>query len=126
MLAARFAPDTRTTVRHTAALLAGVVALIYLLIGLQVMTVIDNPADQAAFALPAAVVFGGLAGLLAVADRRVVWAAAAVFVGLVILMYFGVAPRRSPAYETWGILLRLLQVPLVALLGYLAVLPRTA
>lgn len=126
MLAARFAPDTRTTVRHTAALLAGVVALIYLLIGLQVMTVIDNPADQAAFALPAAVVFGGLAGLLAVADRRVVWAAAAVFVGLVILMYFGVAPRRSPAYETWGILLRLLQVPLVALLGYLAVRPRTA
>ena len=31
MLAARFAPDTRTAVRHTAALLAGAVALIYLL-----------------------------------------------------------------------------------------------
>ncbi|HEU5204125.1 MAG TPA: hypothetical protein VFU17_07505 [Candidatus Limnocylindrales bacterium] len=125
MLAARFAPDTRTAVRHTAALLAGAVALIYLLIGLQVMTVIDNPGDQAAFALPAAVVFGGLAGLLAVTDRRVVWGAAAVFVGLVILMYFGVAPRRSPQYETWGIALRLLQVPLVAMLGYLAVRPRT-
>jgi hypothetical protein len=126
MLAARFAPDTRAAVRHTAALLAGFVALIYLLIGMQVMTVIDNPADQAAFALPAAVVFGGLACLLAVTDRRAVWAAAAVFVGLVILMYFGVAPRRSPQYETWGIVLRLLQLPLVALLGYLAVRPRTA
>jgi predicted permease len=120
MLAAQFAPDTRTAVRHTAAVLAGVVAFLYVLIGLQVVTVIDVPSDQPAFALPAAVAFGVVAALLAFTDRRIVWVVAAVFVGFVIAMYFGVAERRSPQFETWGILLRVVQVPLLCLLGYLA------
>ena len=119
MLVARFAPDTRAAIRHTAAVIAGVVALIYLLIGLQVVTVIDVPSDQPAFALPAAVVFGALAVLLAISDRRVVWIASAIFVALVVAMYFGVAAQRVPQFETWGILLRVLQLPLVLLLGWL-------
>ena len=120
MLAAQFAPDTRTAIRHTAVALAGIVTLLYVLIGLQVVTVIDVPSDQPAFALPAAVAFGILTALLAFTDRRIVWVAAAVFVGFVIAMYFGVAERRSPQFETWGILLRVVQLPLLCLLGYLA------
>jgi hypothetical protein len=126
---ARFAPDTRAAIRHTAAVIAGVVAFIYLLIGLQVVTVIDVPSDQPAFALPAAIVFGALAVLLAISDRRAVWIAAAIFVALVMAMYFGVAAQRVPQFETWGVLLRVLQLPLVALLGWLGLTspqPRTA
>lgn len=119
MLVARFAPDTRTAIRHTAAVIAGAVALIYLLIGLQVVTVIDVPSDQPAFALPAAAVFGALSVLLAISDHRVVWIASAIFVALVVVMYFGVAAQRVPQFETWGILLRVLQLPLVALLVWL-------
>lgn len=119
MLVARFAPDTRTAIRHTAAVIAGVVAFFYLLIGLQVVTVIDVPGDQPVFGLPAAAVFGALAVLLAVSDRRVVWILSAIFVTLVVVMYFGVAERRVPQFETWGILLRVLQLPLVALLAWL-------
>jgi hypothetical protein len=119
MLVARFAPDTRTAIRHTAAVIAGAVALIYLLIGLQVVTVIDVPSDQPAFALPAAAVFGALSVLLAISDHRVVWIASAIFVALVVVMYFGVAAQRVPQFETWGILLRVLQLPLVALLAWL-------
>ena len=119
MLVARFAPDTRSAIRHTAAVIAGVVALVYVLIGLQVVSVINVPGDQPPFALPAALAFGLLAVLLALTDHRAVWIVAAAIVAVVIAMYFGVAPRRVPQFEGWGILLRVLQVPLVALLAWL-------
>ena len=47
------------------------------------------------------------------------WIASAIFVALVVAMYFGVAAQRVSQFETWGILLRVLQLPLVLLLGWL-------
>jgi hypothetical protein len=117
------ASDVRRTIRYVAAGLAAATALLYLLIGLQIVTVIEDPTQQPAFALPAAAVFGLLTVLLLVADRRLLFAGLAVFVGLIIAMYFGVAPQREPQFETWGLLIRVVQVGLVVALGYLAFRP---
>jgi hypothetical protein len=115
--------DVRRTIRYVAAALAAATTLLYLLIGFQIVSVIQNPADQPAFALPAAVAFGLLAVLLLVADRRILWVAVGIVVGLIIAMYFGVAPQREPAFEIWGLLIRVAQVGLVLALGYLAIRP---
>jgi hypothetical protein len=96
------------------------------LIGLKVVTVIQNPDDQMAFGLVAASAFAlGSIVLLAV-DRRPLWAVGAVGLALVILMYINVAPDRQPHYEVWGILIRVVQVLLLMALGYLAIRPRVA
>jgi predicted permease len=117
------ASNVRRTIRYVAAGLAAATTLLYLLIGLRIVTVIQDQTQQPAFALPAAVVFGLLTVLLLVADRRLLWAGVAVFVGLVIAMYFGVAPQREPQFETWGLLIRVVQVGLVVALGYLTIRP---
>jgi hypothetical protein len=41
-------------------------------------------------------------------------------VELVVWGYFAVAPSRTPAFEVWGITLRIIQVPLFAALVLLA------
>lgn len=114
------ARERRATVRRVAAALAGVTALIYLLIGLQVVTVISVPADQPSFGLPAAAAFGILAVLLLLVDWRPLWALAALFVAMVVVMYVAVSPIRVPPFEAWGVLLRFVQLPLAAVLGWLA------
>ena len=54
-------------------------------------------------------------------ESLTLWALGAVFQVFTISAYFGVAQDRTPAYETWGILLRVTQVLiLVALVILLA------
>lgn len=103
--------------------LSAVIALIYLLIGLQVLEVVDNPADQTSFGLIAAGAFALGALTLARANSRFVFGLGVGVVGFVILAYFAIAPERSPEYETWGITLRVLQAILLVGLGYLAIRP---
>ena len=78
-------------------------------------------ASMLAFGLPAALAFAVGAALLVLTDRRVLWVIGAVLQVLVISMYFAVAPTRVPSFEIWGIVVRVAQVTLLAVLAYLAV-----
>lgn len=119
----------RVTIRHVAAFLAAATATIYLLIGFSVVNVVQVPAGQDPnvqlyFGLPAALAYAFGAGLLMVTDRRVLWILGAVLQVMVIAMYLAVSVNRVPAFEGWGITLRVLQALLLGALLYLAVTPR--
>lgn len=117
---------TRRGVRYAGAAMAGTMALIYAGIGLGVLDVGATDADREFLW-----VFGALAGsaflfgafLLLRFDRRWLWILGLVFQLFVFWAYIDVAKTRTPPFETWGILLRVIQVPLLAALVYLAVRP---
>ena len=117
---------SRTTIRHAGAVVAAVMAVIYFLIGAGVLQVV-NPNEDPGFLF----VFGAMAGgafllgalLLMRFDRRWLWMLGAAFQVFVYWGYFAVAPDRTPAFEPWGITLRVVQVPLLIALLYLAVRP---
>lgn len=124
--AAPAVPARRRRLLRGAAALSAVVAVLYALIATHVVQVIDGPAaqvarDQLAFATPAVVAYLVGAALLLRYDRRTLWLVGAILQGLVIAMYFNVAPKREPAFEVWGISIRVVQTLLLAILGYLAV-----
>ena len=117
---------TRRTIRHAAAAIATAMALIYFGIGLGLLDVGGSTTDRAFL-----IVFGGLAGgafllgavLLTRFDRRWLWIVGVIFQVFVYWAYFDVAKTRTPPFETWGIALRIIQVPLVVALAYLALRP---
>jgi len=121
----------RRTIRYAAAAIATVMALIYLGIGLGVLDIGGSAAEK-----PFLIVFGGLAGgsfllgalLLVRFDRRWLWIVGVMFMVFVYWAYVDVSKTRTPPYELWGITLRIIQLPLLAALIYLAVRPpqRTA
>jgi hypothetical protein len=113
-------------VRHVGAGLAATMAVIYYLIGLGVLDV-GGSGDQQAGLL----VFGVLAGsafllgavLLARFDRRWLWITGALFQVFVYWAYIDISKSRTPPFETWGILLRIIELPLLLALVYLALRP---
>lgn len=115
---------TRTRIRHVAAVIATAIALIYFGIGLGVLDIGGSEAEQAFL-----VVFGALAGgafllgavLLVRFDRRWLWVAGAILQVFVYWAYVDVSKSRTPPFEAWGIALRIIQLPLLAALVYLAV-----
>lgn len=119
----------RRTVRLGAAALAGLMAGIYALIGLGVARVVaaaDDPGFLAVFGAMAASAFAAWAVVLVATDRRWLWGIATLFQLFVYWGYFAVAPDRTPAFEPWGIALRVIQLPLVLALVYLTFsAPRT-
>lgn len=113
----------RQTVRYAAAGVATVMALIYFMIGFEVVQIVtDQPAgsDIFGFGVGAGLLFLATAALTVLVDRRIVWAIAAVMQVLIAVMYFAVSPMRDPSFEMWGITLRVLQLGLFAALTYLA------
>ena len=113
----------RQTIRYAAAGIAAAMALIYFLIGLEVVqVVVTEPAgsDMFGFGVGAGALFLATAAVIVLVDRRVVWAIAATLQVLIAVMYFAVAPTRDPNFEVWGITLRVLQLGLFAALVYLA------
>ena len=114
----------RTTIRHAGAVVATVMAMIYFLIGagvLQVVTPNEDPGFLFVFGASAGGAFLMGALLLMRFDRRWLWMLGAAFQVFVYWGYFAVAPDRTPAFEPWGIALRIVQVPLLIALLYLAV-----
>lgn len=117
---------SRATIRHAGAMVAAVMAAIYFLIGAGVLQVVTRNEERGFL-----FVFGALAGgafllgalLLMRFDRRWLWWLGAAFQVFVYWGYFSVAPDRTPAFEPWGIALRIVQVPLLIALLYLAVRP---
>jgi hypothetical protein len=114
---------SRLTVRWIGAACAAAMAVIYFAIGSGVVQVVE-PTDPPVDLLP----FGALAGgafllgalLLATLDRRVLWILGAAFQIGVAIMYVVVSQQRTPPFEVWGITLRIIQIPLLAVLAYLA------
>jgi hypothetical protein len=110
----------RRNIRYFAALVSGVTAGIYFLIGFNVLSVLDTSTDQI-FGIFAGVAYGLGTILLIVFDRRVVWVLGAALQVFVIYTYFNLASQRSPAYEVWGMLIRVTQLVILIALAYLAV-----
>lgn len=119
------AEGTRTLVRHTAAILAGLISLIYFLIGFQVLTVLDRLEDQVVFGLIAGSAFLIGALVIEIFDRRVVMGLGAAAQAFIIYTYVDLASQREPSFEIWGIVIRVIQVALFVTLLYLAMRPRT-
>lgn len=115
--------DRRPLIRRTAAGVAMLVALIYFLIGFQLVAVLEDTSEQIAFGLIAGGAFVIGAALILAFDRRWLWTMGALAQLFIIWTYFDLAEQRVPDYEFWGVLIRVLQVILTALLVYLAVVP---
>jgi len=115
----------RQAVRLAAAALSALVAVLYLLIGFGQLYFIDSAQEGAAalifFGLPAGASFMLGTVLLVMTDRRRLWIAGAAFQVFAIVAYIQVAPRRTPPFEMWGILIKALQVGILAALLYLIV-----
>lgn len=110
--------------RIATAVLAAAVALIYALIGFEVLFIGETkPGDPSLlwFGGPAALAFAFGAVAVVASDRKLVWALGALFQVFVIWAYFDVAPQRTPPFEVWGIVLRVAQVPILLGLAYLLV-----
>ena len=108
--------------------LASAAAVIYLLIGLEVLQVVEvGPSDPSLlwFGIPAAVAFLFGAVVILVSDRMSLWLAGAFFQVFTIFAYVGVAEDRTPPYEFWGIALRVVQaLILLALVVLIARYPQ--
>ena len=120
---------SRVEVRHIGAAAALLMAGIYYLIGLGVLNVggAANGAgvDLFQFGVGAGTAFLAVGVLLAVTDKRWLWALALFFQLMVFAMYIGVSGSRAPAFETWGITLRVIQIVLIGCLTYLTLTTTT-
>lgn len=105
-------PQNRRLIRYFAGLLSAIIAMIYFLIGFRVVSVIDDPSAQI-FGIFAGLAYGLGLILLLRFDRRSFWIVGALFQVFVIAMYFNMASQRTPAYEPWGISLRVIQLVLL-------------
>jgi hypothetical protein len=114
---------SRVDIRHIGAAAALLMAGIYYLIGLGLLniggTTNGGGVDLFQFGVGAGTAFLAIGVLLAVTDKRWLWGLALVFQFLVFAMYIGVSGSRAPAFETWGITLRVIQIVLIACLTYL-------
>lgn len=114
----------RRTVQLLAVTLASLTSLMYFLIGFQVLTVLENPEDQTVFGLISGTAF--LLGAVAIqvfGDRRLLMGLGALTQAFIIFTYLNLASEREPAFEVWGITIRVIQVLLLAALVYLAARP---
>lgn len=112
----------RRAMRRVAAGLCGAIAAVYLAIAAGLSSI--DPSEEmslVAFGVGAASIFLVGAVLLLMFDRRLLWAAGAALQLMVGAMYLVVSADRTPAFEAWGLGLRVLQVPLLVLLVVLAV-----
>lgn len=118
------AAGRRLVARLVAAGLAVVVALLYALIASGLVTVLEGRTaarDQLAFATPAAAVYLVGAVLLLRYDQRRLWVLSALLQVAVITQYLNLASEREPAFEPWGIAIRVVQAALFAVLVLLAI-----
>lgn len=118
---------TRRRARYVAAALSVVIAGLYACIALGIAHVVETVTSseefgiRLAFATPAALVFLLGAFLLLRYDDRRLWLAGLALQMFIIAMYIAVGADREPAFEAWGISIRIVQILLLFPLTYLAV-----
>ncbi len=118
-------PARLRALRGAIAALAAATAVVYLLIGLEILAVVDVGPDDPSllwFGIPASLAFLFGAFVMIVTERRLWWALGAAFQAFAIIAYFNVAPDRTPPFEFWGIALRVVQAIILA--GLVALLIR--
>jgi hypothetical protein len=114
------APEVSAPPRRIAVAVALVIALVYLLIYAGVLSIGAAEAGELGVLGVAGLVFAGIALLLWRTSSRAVWVGV---VGLQLVMgamYVAVAPDRDPAFEVWGLLIRVLSLILVVAVVWLA------
>jgi len=113
----------RRTIRRVAAAASAATAALYFGIGLGVLTVVAEVSPAAPsmfdFGMPAGAAFLLGAVLLFAVDQRLLWLLGAILQVGVIVMYIAIAPQRTPSFEVWGILIKVLQATILAALVYL-------
>jgi membrane-bound ClpP family serine protease len=115
-------PARTILLQRTAAGIAAFVAVLYGLIWAGVLTVVaESEVGELGILGVAGVVFLVLAALLWRFASRVLWAGAAILQALMIWMYVAIGAERDPAFEVWGISIRVLQVALIGVLVALLV-----
>jgi hypothetical protein len=98
----------------------GPTKLAYVLIAANVVTVMEEQAAEAPVPpVVAAVLLAVVAGLLLRSDRRGVLIGAISVQAFLIVFYFVVAVERVPAFEAWGVGLKLAQGVVLVLLTWL-------
>ena len=115
----------RRLVRYVAAVLSAATALAYFGIGLGVLKIVETTTSDT----PDLFTFGAVAGaafvlgtvLLLAFDHRGVWLLGALFQAGAIVMYVAISPQRTPPFEQWGILIKVLQVAILVALAYLVI-----
>lgn len=121
-------PGYLSALRVVTAGLATAAAVVYLLIGFEVLQVVEvGPSDPSLlwFGIPAAAAFLFGAVVILASDRMLLWALGAFFQVFTIFAYVGVAEDRTPPYEFWGIALRVVQaLILVALVVLISRYPQ--
>ena len=99
-------------------------AVIYILIGLGLLDIGGSTSgetvDLALFGFAAGAAYLVLALLLLFSDRRWLWMLATLLMLWVYVIYVSTSGGREPSFEVWGITLRVLQLPLLAVLIYLS------
>jgi hypothetical protein len=117
-------------VRYVAAASAAGAAIVYLLIGFEVVYIGESTTGEApdllGFGLSAGIAFGLMAILLLLVDRRLVWIPAGLVSAAVFVAYFAMGGIREPSYEVWGLLIKVLQAVVVVATTYLAFRAQTA
>lgn len=121
-------PAWLRALRWGIAALAAASAVVYGLIGFDVLAVVETgPYDPSLFwfGIPAALAFLFGTIIMLASDRVLWWALGAIFQVFTIAAYFGVADDRTPAFEFWGIALRVVQgIILVALVVLISRYPQ--
>lgn len=110
-------PARLMALRMGLAALAAASAVVYLLIGFEILAVVEvGPEDPNLlwFGVPASLAFLFGAVVMLATERRLWWALGAAFQVFAIVAYFDVAPSRNPPFEFWGIALRVVQVLMLA------------
>lgn len=111
------AADTTAFLRRAAAGLSVVIAVLYGLIWAGVLSVVtEAEVGELGILGVAGLVFLALAVLLWRFASRVLWVGAVVLQLAMIWMYVVIGAERVPAFEVWGITIRVAQVALIAVL----------
>ena len=115
---------SRHTVRYVGAAAATVTAVLYLLVGFEVLPVGEptsgGPSDLLAFGLMAGGTFAVAAVALLLRDSRILSAAVAIWSLVTIVGYFAFAGLREPPFEIWGLAIKAGQVFVFGAAAYLA------
>ncbi len=119
------------SVRYLAVAAAAVTAVLYFLIGLQVLHIgestsaaaADKP-DIFAFGAMTGVAFTVTAVLLYLFRSRPLWIAVIVLQVIVLAGYVAISGQRNPPYEIWGLTIKALQAVILVAVAYLLTRPR--
>jgi len=102
--------------QHVASILAGTIAALYAMLFAGVLIIAGATDAERGILGVAAAVFAVVAGLLWWRRSRLLWAAAAVLQVVLGWMYLAIAPDRDPAFEMWGVTIRVVSLVLLVVL----------